>query len=138
MHRSYRLTHIKVQARPDAIFLLLAETPLEVIMARTDEAWREEISALRAEIEALKAQKSAAGDMAAEATAQARSAAQSAMEAAQQGLNDLIKQANDKIGELQGRFSEGTHMAEETVSQHPFAMLASAFVLGMVIGRLAR
>lgn len=103
-------------------------------MARATEAWRSEIDALRAEVEALKAQQATGAEAVAEEANEARSAA----EAIQKGFSDIVDQANEAIGELQKRLDEGTQQAGETVSQHPFATLASAFLLGLVIGRLAR
>lgn len=100
-------------------------------MTKAEETWRAEIAALRAEIDAIKAKKEPLGEAAAEA-------ANKATESARKGLSDMIAQATETIDELHNRFNETTHNAEETVSQHPLATLASAFLLGLVIGRITR
>lgn len=107
-------------------------------MAKANEAWREEIEALRAEVEELKAQKDTAKEAATEAANEGLNKARAKAEEIQKNIADVVDQAGETIAELQKRFNEGTQTAEETVSQHPLATLASAFLLGLIIGRISR
>jgi ElaB/YqjD/DUF883 family membrane-anchored ribosome-binding protein len=49
-----------------------------------------------------------------------------------EGSADLEK----LIGELQGKLSDAANDAEEIITAHPLAAVASALLLGIVIGRL--
>lgn len=103
-------------------------------MAKAQEAWRQEIEALRAEIEEIKARKPEA----AEAVAGMAKEAQAKAGSVHKSVSDMIDQTAEVIGDLQRRFSEGTQTAEDTVTEHPIATLASAFLLGLLIGRISR
>ena len=57
-------------------------------------------------------------------------------DARSQTQSDGLREAERIIGELQSKLSEAASDAEEVVTAHPLAAVASAFLLGLLLGRM--
>jgi ElaB/YqjD/DUF883 family membrane-anchored ribosome-binding protein len=89
-------------------------------------------ASLEQELEALRRELRQAPHSAEEAGAAAASATASAAEAA----GDARSEVERVLGELQARFADATDEAENVITANPFASVAAAFLLGVLVANV--
>lgn len=89
-------------------------------------------SNLQDELEALRRELQQVPRMAEEVEAAAATTAT----AAAQRPSDMRSEIERVLGELQARLTEATDDAEDIVAAHPFASVAAAFLLGVLVANV--
>jgi ElaB/YqjD/DUF883 family membrane-anchored ribosome-binding protein len=89
-------------------------------------------ASLEQELEALRRELRQAPHIAEEAGAAAASATASAAEAA----GDARSEVERVLGELRARFADATDEAENVITANPFASVAAAFLLGVLVANV--
>jgi ElaB/YqjD/DUF883 family membrane-anchored ribosome-binding protein len=97
--------------------------------ARSSESLEQELEALRRELQQVPPIVEEVGAAAAGATASAAAAASAA-------AGDARSEVERVLGELQARFADATDEAENVITANPFASVAAAFLLGVLVANV--